>query len=360
MRSTPLSIWRFGRSLLAALVAILIAGAALELSVRIAKSIGFAQAVHVTNEPRDARPVDGLFAEERSSFRILVLGDSMAYSPGLPASAVWSTALEKALEDTLDRSVEIVNAARGGDNTFSQLRFLESSLKEHAGAPSNAADLVLLLYNHNDVYGTRSSPSTVVSEQPVARPAPQPKSSVPVRPERAALVARIARTLRRNSKFGELLLTRLGNQSRAWGYLVPGTEFHHLASVAYGPDSAGWRAARTELQAINDIVRANGARLGVFVLPQFASLQHDFFAQARAEIEAVASGLGVPVGFGYPEFRGRPWQELAMSPFDGHPNAQANQEIAIVVQEWLQRTQLLKRRNPRNEQQPNDTSTSGD
>ena len=333
---------RISRHLLVLALALLIAGTCLELSARLAETIGFAQTVQVDNERRETRPLDQLFESEPTAYRILVLGDSMAYSPGLAAADVWSTALQRSLEKTLEMEVEVVNAARGGDNTYGQLQFLKASLGEHGAQARNAPDLVLLLYNHNDVYGARQAPKTNRSEPATSTTTPP----LETRPERQQSLAQVARRLRQNSKFGELLLTRLGNQSRAWGYLVPGTEFHHLATKAYRSGSPVWLAVQRELEIIEGLVSDAGGKLAMFVLPQFASLKHDFFMQARAEIQAVSTRLDVPIGFGFPEFKDRTWQELAMSPFDGHPNARANQEIAIVVEQWLLNSRILDHQNP--------------
>lgn len=334
----------------AALIAGLVLGLLLlEGMARIAQSIALHTATRVENAPRDNRPIDDLFETAPPVLRILVLGDSMAYSPGIGRDALWSTRLEALLHQS-NRPAEVVNLGRGGDNTFGQLQVLQDALKHQP------IDLVLLLYNHNDVYGRRAA------VEPTARLAAEGSAGqgdVELAPDRSpiknvdhqrATVARLARWLRQRSHFSVAALARVGMQLRAWGILVPGTEFHHLARRAYEDDSPGWVAVKKEIVAMRDLTRHAPADFAIYVLPQFASLRHDFFPTVREKLAAHADGLETPIGFGFPAFEGASWRAYAMSPFDGHPNERANERIAELIFDWLDASGLLPA--PRNPSDP--------
>lgn len=319
----------------------------LEGTAQTAKSIEFGTAVRVDNAPRTSRPIESLFRSRPPTRRLLVLGDSMAYSPGVSSTAVWSARLEEMLNQH-GPPTEVVNLAVGGINTYAQLQLLSQALDHQE------VDLVLLLYNHNDVYGRRSAldlgsidtQNSADSTDEVGR-AERPSSSPADRPmtrgiqHRQAVVARTARWLRQRSFYSTAAFTRIGLQLRAWGVLVPGTEFHHMARRGYLPEFPGWNAVQQELAAMQNLAERASTRLAIYVLPQFASLRHDFFSDVRKELAGHADRIGTTIGFGFPAFEGDSWHTYAMSPFDGHPNERANQRIAEVIFEWLQEEHLL-------------------
>lgn len=313
----------------------------LEAETRAARDIGLGSAVRLDNAPRDDRPIDALFRSAPPVQRILILGDSMAYAPGIGQSAVWSARFESLLNEA-QQTAEVVNLGRGGDNTYRQLQVMREALDHQR------IDLVLLLYNHNDVYGRRG-PSEPPPEIPGATRAegaeslerPADEAVAKSSDRRRAAVARAARWLRQRSQFSSVALARMGLQLRAWGILVPGTEFHHLARRGYQPDSPGWAAVQNELTAMQKLATRSSTSFAIYVLPQFASLRHDFFADVRVQLAAHAERTGTTIGFGFPAFEGGSWRTFAMSPFDGHPNERANQRIAEVIFEWVQDRGLL-------------------
>ncbi len=130
-------------------------------------------------------------------------------------------------------------------------------------------------------------------------------------------------------------LPRFNMQLKAWGILVPGSDFHHLSRLAYAPDSQGWIDVQQFLLEMRDTCTAHDATLAVYVLPQFTALRRDLLSMPRRAVREYLDEIGVPNDFGFEHFRGRSWEEVAVSPFDYHPNVQANSEIADIVYDWL-------------------------
>jgi lysophospholipase L1-like esterase len=317
----------------------------LEGYVRLAKWSGYGSQVVVESKARDQAKVD-LLKEGRSPFppgtrSILVLGDSMAASIGVQQDKIWSTRLEKRLREEVDPAAVVVNAAVPGANTYSELILARQIL------PTLKPEVILLMYNANDVYGTHDlenpalatppipSPSTDTGQDPAPPLAPKKGSGSVELDSNVSPVARVARFLKSNSETLGVFLPRFNLQVKARGFLMPGTDFHHMATRAYLDDYEGWRLTRRELVDLRDTCAKNGGRLVIYVLPEFDSLKFDHSAGIRRSLIPYFESIGVPAGFGFDHFRGREAAELAISPYDGHPNAKANVEIADLILDWL-------------------------
>ncbi len=297
---------------------------ALELTTRLAKAVDFAATTTIDNASRDD-PASIVASED--SFRVLVLGDSMAYSPGVPRNLLWSTLLEENLSSPT-RPVQVLNAARPGDNTWNQLELLREHIDRFR------PHIVLLLYNYNDVYGGRRS--VTASAEVVATTT---VSSEDNREYKQSLLVRAIRLLQQSTAL-QLISVRVALQLKVWGIVVPGSELSHLLGPAYQASYPGWIAVQDELAAMQGIAAERGASLGIYVMPTFDTLRYDLFARPRARLDEVLDESGVTHHFGWDDFRGRDWRELAISPFDGHPNLEANAELASSVAEWLEEAGL--------------------
>jgi lysophospholipase L1-like esterase len=65
-------------------------------------------------------------------FRVLVLGDSIAYGVGVSMGDTFAAKLEERLQAAVkDRYVDVLNAGVSGYNTSQQLAVLESRLQRH-------------------------------------------------------------------------------------------------------------------------------------------------------------------------------------------------------------------------------------
>ncbi len=130
-------------------------------------------------------------------------------------------------------------------------------------------------------------------------------------------------------------LPRINMQLKAWGIVVPGSSFHHMSRVAYTPKYEGWVEVQQLLLEMRNFCIANDTKLAIYVLPQFTSLRRDLLTMPRQVLGEYLDTIQVPHGFGFEHFKGRSWEELAVSPFDYHPNVKANGEIADLIYDWL-------------------------
>ena len=319
----------------------------LEGLARVASSIGYGSQVVAESEHRDRELIKQILAGNsplRAGSRpILVLGDSMAFSPGVASSQLWSTLLADHLRAEVDTNVVVINAAIPGANSYHELLLTRELL------PRLHPEVVLVIFNLNDVYG-RHGPLELAETSPLPMPPPPDAARPPLIPALAngtavieagenvlspSLLARINGLLRRNSVALNVLLPRVNIQLKARGYLVPGTDYHHMTTLAYNDDFEGWKNTRKELVELDRTCRQFNAKLLLYVIPDFDVLKYDLSRKARTILAQYARSVGITIGFGFESFQGRAAEELAISPFDSHPNPKANRELARVIADWL-------------------------
>ena len=326
----------------------------LEGFARLAEWTGYGSEAVVEAKARDEDVLKALrsgrypFPERTRS--ILVLGDSMAASIGVRQEEVWSSLLARKLREQVDPGAAVVNAAVPGANTYKELLLARELL------PRLKPEVVLVMYNANDVYGTHDiitdpppPPGAAIPPRPSPGPGPGEVlaaiGTTPVYHEIAGSpVARAIRYLKTNSRSLALFLPRFNVQLKARGILMPGTEYHHMATQAYRDDYDGWQRTRLELLELRKTCERHQAKLIVYVLPEFDSLIYDHSAAIRAALIPHFASIGVPPRFGYDHFKGRDAAELVISPFDCHPNPRNNREIAEEVLKWLGKTGAFARR----------------
>jgi hypothetical protein len=146
-------------------------------------------------------------------------------------------------------------------------------------------------------------------------------------------LARWAHGARGNSAALRLALPRINLQVKAWGVILPGSEFAHLTQRAYVPSYAGWQAARRELLELGELAKTRGVSLQVVVLPPLRETDAAHFADAQRFLAQQFRALELAATFPDREFRGYGRDELVISPFDTHPNAKANRLMADVTAE---------------------------
>ncbi|NOZ87831.1 MAG: SGNH/GDSL hydrolase family protein [Deltaproteobacteria bacterium] len=89
--------------------------------------------------------------KEKGSLRVLVIGDSVAYGPGLELSQTFDNQLEDMLTKRMGRKVEAVNMGVPGYNSIQESLFL----KKRGGALD--PDLLIVVWTTNDPGGTATA-----------------------------------------------------------------------------------------------------------------------------------------------------------------------------------------------------------
>ena len=323
--------------------------ALLEAYARLIEWVGYGSEITVENVTRDRQMLEMLQAgedrEPSTAPRILVLGDSMAYAPGIPYEEVWSTRLGEKLRAQVDPRAEVISAARPGGNTWSQLEQAQHLI------PTLRPNIVLLMYNYNDVFRSdvqelsdkpqeadalQDKVQDLAAGEPADTPqtADQAKKHAPSDDGRT-FISKLLIGVRKHSAALNGMLPRVTRQFKAWGIILPGSTFYNLTHVAYRPQSARWKEVQQLLLELRDLCTQYDARLVVYVMPQFDSLTADLFSGPNQTIAKYLESIDVPFRIGHDTFKGHAWQEYAVSPFDSHPNLKANATLAEDVFGWL-------------------------
>lgn len=118
---------------------------------RVAPRVGY-EIIPNVSEQVNALGMRGTERPEKKpegGFRVLVLGDSIAYGVGVSMTDTFAAKLEDRLRaEVKDRYVDVLNAGVSGYNTSQQLAVLESRLERHG------PDVVVLSYCPNDIDST--------------------------------------------------------------------------------------------------------------------------------------------------------------------------------------------------------------
>src|SRR5262245_50178338 len=247
---------------------------------------------------RDHEPVVPKPAGTR---RLLWLGDSVAYGPGVPEELTFVGRLRTALAD---RGVDVAVAAVQGWNTEQEARFL-------AGACDRLApDVVAVLYVVNDV-------------EPTAQMRDEHPSS--------GRGTGLARTLVLHSRLFEwgAFVYRTRVQGPDWTQLALWERWRRRREAdgpAFAPDDPGWLTSRAALAEIVALAQSRGARPIVF--PHHLGEMH-LGPLALARLEEFGAETGVPVRDSAPYFAGHdPRALINREGVDLHPNAEGHALLA--------------------------------
>ncbi len=259
--------------------------------------------------------------------RILVLGDSFTWGVGLDVHETIPKRLESLLAEA-GRRVEVVNAAEPGHNTVEELLRLEEM------GPLYAPDLVLLIYNLNDVeYSPELAPRNG-GEQP-----PPEDAAVPVveidpdeeitRYSRNAGLRGLVLELERRSVLVRLLVPRLGMLLRRIG-LLDSVELSWVEKIYQGftEENPGWSESRRALDGIAEYCREAGCAFLVAVYPLLVELESYQGGAAHAAIAGFCRERGIEVADLLEVFEGTRSTSHWINVIDSHPDADAHEAVA--------------------------------
>jgi lysophospholipase L1-like esterase len=227
-------------------------------------------------------------------FRILVLGDSVAFAWGVRDEETFARRLERDLAKDLARPVRVINSGIVGYNTEQELAFLKLR------GPEIAPDLVLLVYVDNDIEineGFEADPHMSVE----GRSPPQ------------------------------VVKTLLG---RLWTYrfVVHFLEHRGGSSAGVPRNSAGWKRSMGALEGVDAYCREKRVPLAVFL---YEHVPNPVTSALNEDIGA----LSARVGFAYTStvkwLSGRPPRSITNSVVDAHPNAAGHELLERGMLDFL-------------------------
>lgn len=246
------------------------------------------------------------------TYRILVIGDSFTYAPGVAFGERYTERVQDALRGG-DRPYEVINAGQPGAETVQHARALLAALRAD---PYPDPDFVLVQWYVNDVEGADK------------RGRDDPAPLWPDRPQHYRLVSRSALYYVLDRQWGALQRT-LG---RAGSYP------DYMRARFGDPRSAESMRASSELRCLLRLAKDNGLDLGVVLFPVLRHPTGDGypFAFLHERMLDICAQEGVPCLDLRETYSG--WEpadrELWANRFDSHPGPLAHR---LAAQRLLER-----------------------
>jgi len=240
-------------------------------------------------------------------YRIAVVGDSCAFGQGVALEHTLPAELERRFAELVPAPrVEVLNCGIYGYNTRQELALLRQRVI--AFAP----DLVVLLFNYNDV--------TPRDPLHIGRPAEARwiarlglASRAPGTEER--LLDRGLWAVRKRSRLADVACDRLLKSLRARG-------IRSVVRAHFEDGSRGWLDTSASLAAAAELGREHGFALHLALLPDMQTLASPGLWHAEeAKLRRACAELAIPFHALGPAVAGWPSAELVVHPrWDAHPN----------------------------------------
>jgi lysophospholipase L1-like esterase len=243
---------------------------------------------------------DPISPKAAGEWRVVVLGDSVAFGVGVEQQKTFSPVLQRLLADELHRPVRVINSGVGSYNTVMELAWL----REYGLALQ--PDLVLLVYVSNDVLPTQKVwPLPSVASGPTS--------------------------------FFSDFKTNYWKKTFLYRLIKHPKQRRKAASVLGSPGQEGWEASMQALRDLQRESRLHQFDVGVYLWSwQLDAQQEELLAAIR---DAVAP---VRVEDTSSWFAGKgPLRQWFNSTVDHHPNAAAHALVAERLLESLRAQHLL-------------------
>lgn len=306
-----------------------------ETIVRIDKKFLFFQGsrfVEVAVETRRSPELVALnanaFAISPRDLRVMVLGDSKIYGPGVDFREVFSQRLKALL--AADKSLPydnifVLDLSHGGYNT------LMNRLTYFQYVEKFQPQLVVLGNNYEDVYGNQDAPasmhkSNLGTHAQLAEIFEQTKNG-----ENTPRFQHIREAVYHSSLL-EFILAGVNLELKLRGVVVPGSVFHHLIYESHHEEYVGWVKAKAHLRDLIIDCKQRGAALIVYASPELNMIDnyapYDTLDHTLSEFFA---SYAIPYLHDVSPFRGGETSDFALSRYNGHANAKGHQVMAQQV-----------------------------
>jgi lysophospholipase L1-like esterase len=280
-----------------------------------AGGIGFTHGQAVRINAWGFRGAEWPATKPANAFRILVVGDSMTFGQGIGEDKLYTTLVEKGLRAKFPgMTIEVLNVGVMGYSAVDEMKLLESI------GPLLHPDLVLVGFTGNDVREGDQVPERERNRW--AFPIPEGVKTV----------------LISNSKLVSWLTIKYDQLVMNAG-LRPNV-FTSL-EAAYDPSSDEWKvfvAAYRRMLEWTQAQRIPPPLVGLFLTTPYPDPRmNDFIDMTPAirvqdrftrQVEGALNGMGIPTVDYVPLFQRHNQQNMMVSKWEGHPNAQAHQLYA--------------------------------
>lgn len=306
-----------------------------EAVVRLDKKFLFFQGsrfVEVSTETRRSPELEALehgqSVVSARDLRIMVLGDSKLYGPGVELQKVFSQQLKAMLsadKSLLYENILVLDLSKGGYNTLmNRLTYFEYVDKFKP-------NLVILGNNYEDVYGNQDVPEAISKSNLTIHEQTTKIFEEKISGENTPVFQKVRETVYHSSLL-EFIMAGLNLELKLRGIVVPGSVFHHLIYESHREDYAGWIKAQKHLGDIIADCQRKGITLIVYSAPELNMLDNYApYATVDRKLAAFFERRAVPYVIGVLPFSGMNSSELALSRYDGHANAKGHHIMAQQV-----------------------------
>ncbi|NUM73443.1 SGNH/GDSL hydrolase family protein [candidate division KSB1 bacterium] len=309
-----------------------------EAVVRLDKRFLFfhgSQLVEISNEARHSAELDaienGRFTVSARDLRILILGDSKIYGPGVEFNKIFSQQLKSMLN--ADKSlpfgnVWVLDLSRGGYNTLmNRLAYFEY-------VDRFQPQLVILGNNYEDVYGNQEVSEAIRKSN--LSPHEQMQKAFEEKDSGNIPLFQRVRSCLYHSSLLEFVMAGLNRELKLRGVVVPGSVFHHLVYKSHREDYPGWIKAQKHLRDIITDCRQKGINLMVYSVPELNMLDNYApYTVLDRKLATFFADYSVRYLNGVQPFLGMNSSTLALSRYDGHANAKGHRLMAQQVYEAI-------------------------
>jgi lysophospholipase L1-like esterase len=255
------------------------------------------QGVRVTTNAMGLRD-RSIGPRQPGEFRVLVLGDSVTFGPGVRNEDIFPRRLEVNLGRDLGRPVRVINSGVGGYNTEQELAFLKLR------GPEIAPDLVVLLYVSNDVE---------INEGPFD---PQEHTSL------------------KGKSPPQAVKTLLGY---FWTYRLVVHVLEHRGGggsvgIASLRNGAGWKRSMKALEGVDAYCRERRIPLAVFL---YELVPSPLTIALRGDIGVLSAKLGFPYSSTEKWLAGPSPRAITNSVVDAHPNSAGHELLERGMRDFL-------------------------
>jgi lysophospholipase L1-like esterase len=247
-----------------------------------------------------------LQAKAVGELRVLILGDSIAFGPGVPVEDIFATRLEDKLAKDLGRPVRTVNTGVGSYNTAVQSALLKTYFDRIA------PDIVILMYVSNDLM-QNLPPFDPWSKRSLSGKSP---------PETVNLL------------LGRSWLFRLYELT---------LEIYGDRAPLYDMRTVGARESMAALADIAAFCRSHDVPFVTFVYRTHSELTSAASTNYLGEIAKVGESNGFPVVDVAPWWTGMDMRSVINSLTDVHPNAKGHEILANRIAATLTESGLVTR-----------------
>lgn len=249
--------------------------------------------------------------------RIIVLGDSFTEGAGVPKDRTFPSVLERLLNAKQGPTrYEVLNFGQRGSNTREEIELFKKVGRKLS------PDIVILQYTDNDA---ETHPAK--EREPTSKP-----YSISSTPAWLSTLQRIS------------FSSRLGLRSYA-AYLVyqmspvlypTGLTYRQVLELEHGEESVGWQHVIQGFQELAGMAAADGFTPVLVLVPSFRPGEEELRPIfEKVSLEGRKSGL-VTLNLMDEFLKQGPLVDLAVSKWDGHPNAKAHEIIATSLYHLIQ------------------------